>query len=174
MKTQYSAVALFLSAVAYVLLLIFCPGSIFTVFMGLPVTAWICTGIHELAHLAAFKLLGLNWTRLGFSVFTLCNQDGRLVFQTDPTRKLFRGECACAYSEDTPLWKYWIALLSGGVFCGLLGIGFFLMTPLFPYPGIPVGLGIVFSLNALINLLPISGDLQMLRAIISKRRNNTL
>lgn len=161
MKTIFRQAALVLDAVCYIVLLVFFPGSIVTLLAGLPVCLWLTNAIHELAHLFAYKLLGLSWKRLNFSVFSFYPENEKLCCKIQWEQSLFRGECACAYDKSIPLWKYTVALLAGIAACAVCAVVCFLI----PSP-VARCFGIAFSLNTLVNLLPPANhDLKILKSL---------
>ena len=157
-----------LCAAAYIALLILMPFSWLTFLPGLLVCSWLATWIHETGHLAAYAMLKLTWKRMVVSCFVLDREKG-LFFDT--SRSLFAGSCTCAYSPEIPLWRYDLALLSGGFLGVIFGAAALWLSFL-----TGAGLQAFFQCFSLVNLLhaavnlllPISADRKMMLQLRKK------
>ena len=140
-----------------------------TFMLGIPVCVWLACWCHELGHLFAYRLWKLVWKRMAVGWFVLKRGKG---LHLDRHRPLWQAGCTCAYDPDIPVWRYGIALLSGGLCTLLLCIG--AMTAVyFTSGGIKAFLlcfGGICGVNAGWNLLlPMSADRILLRQIKDER-----
>jgi hypothetical protein len=140
------------------------PTSPLTVAFSIPVCMGLATVLHETGHLLTYRLLGLEWTRMHF--FCLVFQPGKVYFS--PEGKLFSAGCTCAYDPALPLWRYTLALLSGGLTTLLAAIVAFC----FASGPVLLCFASLCAANALFNLLnPFSADRVLLKQIQQEREN---
>lgn len=171
MKIFLKLSACLILPVAYGLMLVLRPFSPVTFGLGIPVCLWFSSLFHELGHLTAYVLLKLKWKRTVISFFVFDAEKG---FYFDGQRSIFSASCTCAYSPRVPFWRYCVALLSGGILCGLFGIAAILLS--LPAAGSLAAFLQCFGLVSLVNaaatlLLPFNPDRTLLRQIRNEREN---
>ena len=148
------------------------PFSPVTFILGIPVCLWLVSFLHELGHLLAFLLLKLEWKRMVISFFVFERRKGVRV---DRRQRLFAASCTCAHRTTVPLWRYRIALLSGGGLTLALSAAFWVI---FAFSGgwlaaFSLCFGSLCLLNAVVNLLlPFSADRILLKRIKIERENS--
>lgn len=144
------------------------PLCLITFVLGIPVCNWLANLFHELGHLLAYTLLKLEWKRMVISCFVF--ERGKRP-GVDLQRRLFSASCTCAYFPCVPFWRYRVALLSGSVSGLFLASGSIAASFLFEGTARAFFLcfGIVAMLNALVNLLPFSADIVLLKRIKQER-----
>lgn len=119
MKLYWKWAACLVGAVGYGIVLWQWPFSPVSFLLGAAVCSYIVRLWHELGHLLAYLLLGLEWKRLRFL---------GLVFEPGKGVKIARDEtgfsscCTCAWSSRVPVWRYSLGLLSGGLSTLLLAV----------------------------------------------------
>ena len=169
MKIFLKLSACVVPAVAYGLMLVLYPFSPVTFALGIPVCLWLSSLFHELGHLTAYLLLKLKWKRIVISFFVFDTERG---FYFDGQRSIFSASCTCVYSPRIPFWRYCVALLGGGILCGLLGIATILLS--LTATGSLAAFLQCFGLISLVNaaatlLLPFNPDRTLLRQIRNER-----
>ena len=156
-------------AAAYGVLLAMLPFFPLTFALGVLVCNWLANLVHELGHLAAYFLTGLQWKRMVVSFFVFDRKEG---FRFDGQQRIYAASCTCAYDPQVPYWRYCVALLSGGAL-GCLSGGVAILTALQTTGAIAAFLlcfGPVSILNGAVNLLlPFASDRVLLRQIRNER-----
>lgn len=165
MKLYGKWAACLVGAVGYGAALWLWPFSPVTFLLGVAVCSYITQLLHELGHLLACRLLGLQWKRLRF--LGLVFEPGKGV-AIDRDARFFSSGCTFAYSPQGPTRRYILALLGGAISTLLLAV----------LAGIPAlytagslqaflwTLSAVAAVDGLANLLiPISPDRKMIRQI---------
>ena len=166
----WSVFSCIFAAVAYGLGLWLYPASPVTYFLGILIGCGLASLIHELGHLAAYRLLKLSWRRLEFACFVFRRGEGVRI---DTRKRFFAASCTCAYDPSVPYWRYQIALLSGSGVCFLLCAASFIACCYVSgtLRAFLLCLGIASGLNWLSNLLPLSADRRLLKQIKQEREN---
>jgi hypothetical protein len=144
------------------------PLNIITFALGIPACNWLANLFHELGHLLAYRLLKLEWKRMVISCFVL--EHGKAP-RVDSRQGLFSASCTCAYRPCVPFWRYCVALLSGSI-AGLLLAAVAIAAAFFSDGAAGaffLHFAVVCGLNALVNLLPFSTDMALLRSIKHER-----
>jgi len=173
MNKLFKLLCFAINVIAYVALLIVAPRSILTILIGLPIAIWFTNAVHEASHLIAYVALRIRWTRFSFSYWTIIRDTEGTSVKFDMNSGIYNACCTCIYDAGVPLWKYWVALLSGGVLCAIMGavcllLCSFVEGALWSLMGC---IGVAFVLNAAGNLLiPFSPDRTLLKMIVKDRR----
>ena len=165
MKTGFKLAACALVVAAYLALLVLWPYSDIAFLPGLLVCNFLASLVHELGHLAAYGLLRLKWKRMAVSFFVFEAGTG---FRFDGSRGVFEASCTCAYDPQIPLWRYDLALLSGGILGVLLaiGAGFLSFAATAGVGAFLEHFALVSLLHGVINLLlPFSADRVLMRQL---------
>jgi hypothetical protein len=173
MKNLFKPLCFIVDILVFIVLFAIAPCSMLTVFVGLPIAVWFTNAVHESSHLLLYILLKIRWTRLTFSYWTIFYDQEGMSLKFDPKSNLYGACCSCDYDTIVPLWKYRIALMSGGVICAVLGLICLLLC--LNLDGacrtLLICIGIAFIMNAVGNLLfPFSPDRVLLNTIVKDRR----
>ena len=93
----------------------------------------------------------------------------------DPEQRIYAASCTCTYDPQIPVWRYRLALLSGGFLGVLVGLGGLWLS--FALAGSGAAFfqcfGVVSILNGAVNLLlPASPDRALIRQIKEGREKS--
>lgn len=153
-----------LGAICYGFLLWRGPFWLVTCLLGVMVCSYIARLLHELGHLLACRLLGLQWKSLRFMGLVL--EPGKVSVARD--EKCFTSGCSFAYSPEGPIRRYILVLCSGGFATLLLAVltGSLALCTTGSFHSFLGTLAAVSALDALGNLLiPLSPDRKLIRQI---------